>query len=383
MERVFSAVESDNVEALKDSINQLGSVKEINQYENIVPVLYSAARWNKLKSLEFLLKNGANTSVREPSMNSTPLHGAAWGGHKEAVEILLRYGANSFITNNANDTPLEDAKTEEIRELIQNYRSKIIEIPNALISNTGKKSSVRNVIINQNGKKTIRVVCVSDTHNFRSFKSANIPNGDILVHSGDFTDHGSMDELNGFKDALKQLPHTYKIVVAGNHDFSLDDKLPETIQNFFGDTCIYLQDDSIELLGIKFYGCPWTPIGMSFHARGDPLTAMFDRIPSDTDYLITHSPPYNVLDLAFMKPTPFNQGKSKCVECNETHAQYYKHWGVKSLKNRVLQVNPKIHQFGHVHDEGGKIRTIDGFDTLFVNAAVDLYKKPIVLDLLV
>ena len=383
MEAVRLAVENDDVEALNNAVNQLPSVKEINIYENCIPVLYQAARGNKLKTLEFLLRNGANTSVREPSRNSTPLHGAAWRGNKEAVELLLCYGANSFAMNASDDTPLDDSKTEEIRNLILEYRNKIKEISKELISHTGKETSSRKIKIHRNGKRTVRVVCLSDTHNFRSYNLSDIPYGDILVHSGDFTDRGTMEELNHFKTSLDSLPHPNKIVVAGNHDFNLDDKLPEHIQQYFGNTCIYLQDSSIELLGIKFYGSPWTPIGMAFHSRGEHLTAMFDRIPVDTDFLITHSPPYNVLDLAFTRPTPFNQETTQCKECKLTHPQYYKHWGVKSLKNRVLQVNPKVHQFGHVHDDGGKIHTIHGFDTHFVNAAVDLYHKPIVLDLIV
>jgi len=383
MEAVAVAVEKDDVEALNNAINHLPSVKEINYTENCIPVLYKAARGNKLRTLEFLLRNGANTSVREPSRNSTPLHGAAWGGNKEAVELLLRYGANSYATNASNDTPLEDSKTEEIRNVILIYRNKIKEISNELISNTGKETSSRKITINRNGKRTVRVVCISDTHNFRSYSLANIPQGDILVHSGDFTDRGTVEELNHFKTLLDSLPHPNKIVVAGNHDYNLDDKLPERVQQFFGSSCVYLQDSSIEILGIKFYGTPWTPIGMSFHSRGESLTAMFDRIPDDTDFLITHSPPYNVLDLAYTRPTPLNQETTQCKDCNLKHPQYYKHWGVKSLKNRVLQVNPKVHQFGHVHDDGGKIHTIPGFDTYFVNAAVDLYHKPIVLELIV
>ncbi len=52
----------------------------------------------------------------------------------------------------------------------------------------------------------------------------------------------------------------YKIVIAGNHEVSFD---PATSQLKDGDSkkelknCIYLEDNSIELLGLKIYGSPW------------------------------------------------------------------------------------------------------------------------------
>ena len=70
----------------------------------------------------------------------------------------------------------------------------------------------------------IRIVCISDTHNFTDHENfPNIPDGDILIHAGDFTNHGKSEELEKFNDWLGTLPHEHKIVVAGNHDESLDE----------------------------------------------------------------------------------------------------------------------------------------------------------------
>ena len=63
--------------------------------------------------------------------------------------------------------------------------------------------------------------------------------------------------------------------------------------------CTYLEDESLELLGIKFYGSPWQPrfSNSAFNLqRGSELKLVWDKIPSDTEVLVTHSPPLGVLD---------------------------------------------------------------------------------------
>ena len=71
----------------------------------------------------------------------------------------------------------------------------------------------------QKGGK-IRIVCISDTHS--SVEMARppfeVPNGDILIHAGDFTEHGKIGNVEGFDRWLGSLPHKHKIVVAGNHE---------------------------------------------------------------------------------------------------------------------------------------------------------------------
>ena len=62
----------------------------------------------------------------------------------------------------------------------------------------------------------IRMVCISDTHSAVEnleipFK---IPDGDILIHAGDFTNYGEVEKVKEFNTWLGTLPHAYKIVVA-------------------------------------------------------------------------------------------------------------------------------------------------------------------------
>lgn len=68
----------------------------------------------------------------------------------------------------------------------------------------------------------LRVVCISDTHGLHRNMMHEIPQGDVLIHAGDFTDTGTRQEVIDFNDYLGELSHPYKIVIAGNHESILD-----------------------------------------------------------------------------------------------------------------------------------------------------------------
>jgi len=64
---------------------------------------------------------------------------------------------------------------------------------------------------------------MSDTHdNHHKINIQDLPKGDIFIHSGDFTKRSAPDELARFRQFLTMIPYKYKIVIAGNHDFTLD-----------------------------------------------------------------------------------------------------------------------------------------------------------------
>ena len=63
-----------------------------------------------------------------------------------------------------------------------------------------------------------RIVTISDTHS-RHSKISPMPEGDILIHSGDATERGGIDEIAAFNEWLGALPYKHKIFVAGNHDW--------------------------------------------------------------------------------------------------------------------------------------------------------------------
>lgn len=119
---------------------------------------------------------------------------------------------------------------------------------------------------------------MSDTHSKIHLMKHGVPFGDIFIHAGDFTKCGEMEEVKQFNEWLGLLPHTYKIVIAGNHELSFDPKFTydgnsisslgyenDLISNIMEQkdnkkyltNCIYLEDSMIECYGLKIYGSPW------------------------------------------------------------------------------------------------------------------------------
>lgn len=189
----------------------------------------------------------------------------------------------------------------------------------------------------------MRLVLISDTHNEHDL--IDIPDGDVLIHAGDFTERGTLDEIEIFNDFLGSLPHKHKIVIAGNHDFAFE-KSPETAKKIMTNSH-YLFDSSIVIDGVKFYGSPWQPwfYGWAFNLeRGRELAEKWKLIDKNTDVLITHTPPFGIGD-------QIKTGEN--VGCEE-------------LIKFIEKIRPKVHVFGHIHDGYG----LSSNDyTTFVNAS--------------
>lgn len=190
---------------------------------------------------------------------------------------------------------------------------------------------------------------ISDTH--QMLPQSGVPDGDILLHCGDFSSYGNLHELYVFNDQMKKLPHKHKIVIPGNHDLALE--MRNGYLDDFGNAhqikhgfnrarakeiftnCTMISDESVEIDGLKIYGSPWQP---EFHdwgfnlPKGNALKEKWDLIPSDTDILLTHGPPYKILDQ---------------VEFRKEHV------GCEELLEAVKRVKPLVHAFGHIHEEYG------------------------------
>lgn len=98
----------------------------------------------------------------------------------------------------------------------------------------------------------MRFVCVSDTHN--QLGKIKLPEGDIIVHSGDWTMRGALPEVAAFAHDLRKAAKQYPfgaVVVAGNHDF-LAEKEPRTTKMLLEDPKItYLFDKSVRINGFN------------------------------------------------------------------------------------------------------------------------------------
>ncbi|TNE47114.1 MAG: metallophosphoesterase [Bacteroidetes bacterium] len=192
----------------------------------------------------------------------------------------------------------------------------------------------------------MKFVFISDTH--LKHEHLILPPGDVLVHAGDFSKRGTVDETRLFLDWFSGQPHAHKVLVAGNHDF-IAEQNPDAFRAMLPDNVSYLENDSMEIGGLKIWGSPITPwfFDWAFNRhRGAAIRTYWDKIPHDTDIVITHGPPYGILDEVVRNPRPV---------------------GCRDLLHRMEQVRPRVHIFGHIHEGYGQV---EQNGTLFINAAV-------------
>lgn len=207
--------------------------------------------------------------------------------------------------------------------------------------------------------KGLRIVAMADTHLFH--EGLVVPDGDILIHAGDLLQHGSLGELARAADFLRALPHPIKIVVAGNHEVCLERSPAEARALLEG--LVYLEDSQAVVHGLVFYGAPWQPkfrIWAFGATRGAELASKWARIPDQVDVLVTHGPPHGFGDRVVWKD---QQRRVGCAD----------------LLARVREVKPRLHLFGHIHQDPGQ--WTEG-PTTFVNVTTSEGTVPVtVLDL--
>lgn len=212
----------------------------------------------------------------------------------------------------------------------------------------------------------MRIIAISDTHEQHS--KIMIPSGDVLVHAGDFTYTGKIPAVVGFADWIESQPHVHKIVISGNHELSFQSPFRDVVINILKERgIIYLEDSGVEIDNVSFWGSPWQPRfydwAFNLDRKSPELAAKWNLIPEDTNFLITHCPPYGILD-----------------QTTDNGSQ-----GCELLEKRLHYLSKlKAHVFGHLHHDGGKM--IEKLGVKFANAAIctDAYKptnKPIIIDI--
>lgn len=183
------------------------------------------------------------------------------------------------------------------------------------------------------------IVCISDTHTYH--KRVTVPEGDILVHAGDFCGRGDPLEVGHFLDWMESLPHETKIVVPGNHDICVADDPQVRIQFEYSGIHLLI-DESVTVAGLKFYGVPWTPDFFpdtwSFqHCQaGCTPEEIWAKVPEDTDILVSHGPPYGCGD----QITPI----------------FSQHLGSKPMRDRIEELKGSLRYVvcGHIHGSYGR-----------------------------
>lgn len=192
----------------------------------------------------------------------------------------------------------------------------------------------------------MRIGLISDTH--MRHEAIRVPDVDVLIHAGDFTRRGRTSECEDFLAWFTAQPGK-KVLVAGNHDFCTEYR-PEAMRERVARTDVtYLVDEAATVLGLRVFGSPMTPAfrsGAWNRARGAAIRESWDRIPEGLDVLVTHGPPKHVRDKTF----------------------FGAHVGCDDLLDVVRARPPRLHVFGHIHEDAGEA-SLPGLATRFVNAA--------------
>jgi Icc-related predicted phosphoesterase len=186
----------------------------------------------------------------------------------------------------------------------------------------------------------MKVVLISDTHS-QHRKLTNMPDGDLLIHCGDFSDYGQLSVVEDFLLWMKNLDYEHKVFIAGNHDLSFE-RLPEfkndIIDEYCSDSLIYLENEQVTLNingeDWKLFGTPYTPLfaGWAFNMEEQNLSDHWHSAPlDDVDILISHGPAYGILDATL-------EG-DLC--------------GVQALRDVVEKFRPRLFCHGHIHEHRG------------------------------
>ena len=183
----------------------------------------------------------------------------------------------------------------------------------------------------------MKLVCISDTHG--DHERVVLPAGDVLVHAGDVTAHGTELDLLRFLDWFGRRDFAHRLFVAGNHDLYAEAH-PERVHRLAREAGVtWLNDSGIDIDGVAFWGSPITP---RFHdwafmrEPGADIERHWALIPPDTDVLVTHGPPAGILDEV--------RREDGLLE----------HTGCPSLRRRIEETRVPLHLFGHIHEGHGR-----------------------------
>jgi Icc-related predicted phosphoesterase len=211
---------------------------------------------------------------------------------------------------------------------------------------------------------------------------------DILIHTGDFTFRGKQTEVIGQLNWLERQKSKFNhiIVTPGNHDFFYESNPDLAKAECESREIILLNEDEITIDGIKFYGSPITPFfhNWAFNRRAHEIEPHWAKIPDDTNVLLTHGPPYGILD-------EVPRYERAIVGYDQHYRPIYskkyleaERVGCPELLERIGQLKGlKAHIFGHIHEGYGMI-TKNG--VIHVNASYmdGDYKplnKPIIIEI--
>ena len=194
----------------------------------------------------------------------------------------------------------------------------------------------------------MKIVALSDIHG-KWKQLGDLPECDILISAGDYSFRGEKHMVKDFHTWLNKQDAAHIISVQGNHEVWVEHNFEEAkeIATTACPAIHFIDEGLIEIEGIKIWCSAITPwfYDWAWNRRISEIEPHWAKIPDDTDILVTHGPPYGILDELM------SGARAGCMH----------------LYERVKQVEPDIHIFGHLHLNGGQNKTID--KTTFYNVA--------------
>jgi Icc-related predicted phosphoesterase len=180
----------------------------------------------------------------------------------------------------------------------------------------------------------MRIVCISDTH--MHHKKIVMPSCDMIIHAGDFTYHGELDEVRKFLKWFGEQKAKHKILICGNHEVEINNHPPQLLKYMCENEGINLLNNTHTVIeGLTIFGSPNSlkfGNGWAYNSTETELADIYNSILPDTDIVVTHGPAWMYLD--------------KTLSGERV--------GSQSLTSRLRELdNLKLHVTGHIHEDRG------------------------------
>ncbi|OJK03071.1 hypothetical protein ASPACDRAFT_1886086 [Aspergillus aculeatus ATCC 16872] len=228
-----------------------------------------------------------------------------------------------------------------------------------------------------------RFLILSDTHGHELPEECYTQHhADVVIHCGDLTDSSYLTEFRTTIQLLQKLHAPLKLVIPGNHDFTLDtptfqQKVKSSgldhreddrrlVRQVYGDygevrrklftddlqqtSGITLLDEGIHVFRLAngarltVYASPYTPSlggdwGFQYHpdtSHEFQLDSSGSSSSNQIDVVITHGPPRGIMDYT----TSATHGCGRRAGCPD-------------LFKAIARARPRMHCFGHIHEGWG------------------------------
>lgn len=218
---------------------------------------------------------------------------------------------------------------------------------------------------NTPGRIRTRFLILADTHGYRFLPDWRpLQPIDVVIHCGDITGDSQLHEYEAAIRLLRGIDAPLKLVIPGNHDFTLDTPTfqqmrhksqrrcsADLLQHYYGkpgearalldaarkDGIVCLDEGTHRFAlpnggALTVYASPYTPSFGSPGFQYDPGQGHDFAMPDSVDVAVTHGPPRGVLDRSWMTG---------------------EHVGSPELLAAVRRARPLLHCFGHIHEGWG------------------------------